>query len=364
MKSQNVGYMAELDHIRGFAALTILLYHGLHVFSYQIRFNEPFSFSNWIETNNPFMALLVEAHISLSLFMVLSGFIFSYGNTGRDIQYKRFLYNRVLRIYPLMILFLIAGICAFPKAFGLQSFIQTVLMMGNINGRLDIWPFTAMFWALSVEFQFYLLFPLLMLILNRNGVSFIFALLSLVILLRFIAVMHGASPRDMSYWTLLGRADQFLIGMLVGYILASGKKILHSIYFFIGLIGFVVLAFWFNYQGGWPVNEYWRIFVPTIEAVICICFIIGYCAIAKHLPNFLFDKLTSLGVVSFSVYLWHYVVISTIQKGNWLVVFTNDPYFDAISTTLLLVLPITLVLSSLTWYTIEKPFLSMRCRYN
>lgn len=363
MQSQNIRYMPELDHIRGFAAFMILFYHGLHVFSYQLRFNQPFNFTHWIETDNPLMALLAEAHISLALFMVLSGFLLAYGSTGKDIKYRTFLYNRVLRIYPLMMLFLVAGICAFPKQFDFQSFIQTIVMMGNINGRLDIWPFTAMFWAIAVEFQFYLLFPLLMLLLNRNGMKIILALLVLMLLLRFIGVMHGASPRDMSYWTLLGRADQFLLGMLAGNALASGKQIKHPIYLVFGLLGFISLAFWFNHQGGWPVDEVWRIFIPLVEAIICVSFILGYCAVVKWLPTRLCQVFKSLGMLSFSVYLWHYVVISTIQKGQWWLVITNDPYYDALMTTILLVLPVSLMLSTLTWHAIEKPFLGMRRRY-
>ena len=98
MKSPNIKYLPAVDHLRGFAAALIVFYHGLHLISYEMKFNAPFSFSPWPETNNPFLAVLIEGHTAVALFMVLSGFIFAYGALGREIAYLPFIRNRFLRI--------------------------------------------------------------------------------------------------------------------------------------------------------------------------------------------------------------------------------------------------------------------------
>ena len=103
MQSSNIKYLPAIDHLRAYAALLIVFYHGLHLFSYQIRFQRPFFFDNWLQTKNVLMAFLTEGHTAVSLFMVLSGFIFVYGVYGRKIDGKRFIYNRFLRTYPLFL---------------------------------------------------------------------------------------------------------------------------------------------------------------------------------------------------------------------------------------------------------------------
>src|SRR5688500_5770729 len=101
--SANVGYVAAVDHIRGVAALLMILYHGYQ----QVE-------SKWFERgSNPLESLLIEGHTAVAMFMVLSGFIFTYGaltaagadpGPDRDIRYGAFIRNRLLRILPMYVL--------------------------------------------------------------------------------------------------------------------------------------------------------------------------------------------------------------------------------------------------------------------
>src|SRR5574340_1306110 len=108
MKIVNIKYVPALDHLRGFAALLIIMYHGF------LFCNDFFSSTRWYVTDNFFCGVIAEGHTAVSLFMVLSGFIFAYGAMGRRINYFAFLYNRILRIYPLFLFLTIAGIFLFP----------------------------------------------------------------------------------------------------------------------------------------------------------------------------------------------------------------------------------------------------------
>ena len=103
MKSPNIDYLPAIDHLRGLAALLIVFYHGLHVISYRLRFGAAFGFDGWLQPANPLLAALAEGHTAVSLFMVLSGFIFTIGALGRGISTAGFLRNRFLRTYPLFL---------------------------------------------------------------------------------------------------------------------------------------------------------------------------------------------------------------------------------------------------------------------
>ena len=91
MKSKNITYMPAIDHLRAFAAVLIIFYHGFNNIYYKQLYSKPFEFDHWVYTNNPLKSLLIEGHTAVALFMVLSGFIFTYGAIGHKINYINFI---------------------------------------------------------------------------------------------------------------------------------------------------------------------------------------------------------------------------------------------------------------------------------
>jgi peptidoglycan/LPS O-acetylase OafA/YrhL len=199
--------------MRGFGAMLIVFYHALRLLSIMKAGpgGDPRQF--WVFSKNPFVALIEEGHTSVSMFMVLSGFVFSVAAHGREINYFAFLKNRFLRIYPLYVVVLMIGLAAFPKAYSPDAIEQALLFQANY-GDLNMHPFSSMFWAVAVEFQFYLLFPFLHRFIERDGVRWAIACIALFLAFRWLAATVGENPRDVAYWHLLGRLDQFLIGMV------------------------------------------------------------------------------------------------------------------------------------------------------
>ena len=122
MRSPNIRYLPAIDHLRACAALLIVLYHGLHLFSYQARFQASFGIDHWLQPGNVLLAALAEGHTAVALFMVLSGFILTLGSLDDAVEYRPFIRNRLLRTYPLFLL-----LNSHPS-LGMLIFVQVCLM--------------------------------------------------------------------------------------------------------------------------------------------------------------------------------------------------------------------------------------------
>ncbi|PLY14736.1 MAG: hypothetical protein C0631_09430 [Sedimenticola sp.] len=366
MRSPNQTYIPAIDHLRGLAVLLIIYYHGLHIFSYSERFQRPFSFENWLQTDNFFLSALIEGHTAVAFFMVLSGFIFTYGSLDKTVDYKGFVVNRLLRTYPLFILLLFTGIYAFPDSFQWDRFLLTLFALGNIQGGMDLHSFSSMFWAIAVEWQFYLLFPLLLKILQKEGVGAILGLIAVFLLMRALALFEGANIRDLSYWTIIGRMDQFLLGMLIGAMHVRGvlsEKALKMLFPVVFLMVCLILHL-FHKAGGWPDISAFKLIWPTIEGAGWAIFILSYIQFAQLIPSRLSQVLVAIGVISYSLYLIHFTVITICLKEGWLPFAEGSPVANALANTTLVVLPVVFVVSAFTYRFIEKPFLNMRIKYH
>ena len=364
MQSSNIAYVPALDHIRAYAAVLALFYHGLQLFWHQAAYGSVFDASRWLATDNPLLALIVEGHTAVALFMVLSGFIFTYGARGRNVVYWRFVRNRLLRTYPLFVALIALGISAMPDRFSWQALLTTVFGLANMPGHLDIAPVSAMFWAVAVEWHFYLLFPFLLLFLNGRGPAYLALLVLLVLAWRGIAWLLTGEIRELAYFTIAGRLDQFLIGMLAGAWCARHGTERVSPWLFPAAAALVLAGIWlFHRAGGWPQDNALRIAWGTVEAALWAAFLVAYLGFARLIPARVSRLIASVGIVSYSIYLLHFVVIYLITVKGWYLVLGTGPVVDALLTTLLVATPVTLLLSALSYHVIERPFLGLRSSY-
>ncbi len=364
MESKNINYLPALDHIRAYAALLAVFYHGLQLFWHQEAYGELFRPTHWLAVDNPLLAVIVEGHTAVALFMVLSGFIFTYGARGRNVVYHRFIFNRFLRTYPLFLVLIVVGLSVLPQNFNWQALLTTLFSFANMPNHLNVPPFSAMFWAVSVEWHFYLLFPFLLLFLNQYGRGYLLGLILLFLLFRLMGYLLTDQTVQLSYFTIVGRMDQFLIGMLAGYWCSQGSinRIKSWSFPLSGLLAVMILYF-FHRTGGWPVENPYRILWTTLEGMVWALFLVSYLSFARLIPEKLSRGIASVGIISYSVYLIHFVIIYLLVTKGWYLDFGLSVIMNALLNTLILALPSTLLISALSYYLIERPFLRLRTKY-
>ncbi len=367
MKSRNIAYLPEVDHLRAFAALLIVFYHGLHLFRSRLLHDQPFEFSHWISTGNVALATIAEGHTAVALFMVLSGFIFTWGAWGHRVSYGAFVVNRVLRIYPLVLVLGFVGAAASHHRFTLGGFLHTLSPLSDLPGGLSLGPFSMLFWTIAVEFQFYLVFPFLLAIAQDRGARVLAGMIALAVILRALALALdiGASPRDLVYAHIAGRIDQFLLGMLaaIGLRVRAPSPAQCRRLAIASLAGAMAMLYAFHLAGGWPADAAWKIVWPTIEGSVWALFIVGYVGGRAPWPGVVSRTLARVGEVSFSIYLLHFAIIFAMARHRLIFESGLSPTADALLNTLVLALPATLALAALSYAVIERPFLEMRRRY-
>lgn len=366
MKSSNIRYLPQVDHLRGVAAVWVLFYHGAHLLSGALGGKGGgMSEAEWPHSLNPFWALVYEGHTAVALFMVLSGFIFAYGAIGHRIHYGRFIGNRLLRIYPLYLSIIFLSLALDSSHYTLESFLSTVLPLADFQ-TLPAGRMIEMAWTVGVEFQFYLIFPFLLASLNEKPLKTLIGVLAIGLSFRVLGCAVGANPREISYWHLAGRIDQFVLGMGAAYLMRvweNRRGLLRGV-FWMAIPLAVAVIYYFHRAGGWPVVAGWKVVWPTIEGSVWALLILGYAGAGVILPRLISAALARVGEISFSIYLLHFPIIDAFARHpDFLPRISKRPEVNALFSTLVLALPCTLALSWLTFRVIELPFLQRRQKY-
>ncbi len=349
MFSKNTSYLSRLDHLRFFAALLVAAYHfhgGANIA---------------VDTHNPLLMMIREGESGVSLFMVLSGFILTRIALGNKVDYKHFVFNRFLRIYPLYIVMVfVAAVSA--RQLDMLSFLAAVSSIGAIGG-VTLGVFSHL-WTIPVEFQFYLIFPFLVIFFARYGQRYLWGVIGVAIIFRIIMYFVNGTIQDGAYYSILGRIDQFAVGMLAAALYAKHPKLLSSPIALSLALGavcawfFAFLAWTGGYSGKGAATSMAWVVSPTIEAILWAGLSLAYLGQTWRMPQLLDKILAYLGVISFSLYACHSPIISAFAKNPSVLIF-DAWYLDF----LLIVMPAIVAVSSLTYFIIEKPFFAFRTRY-
>lgn len=353
MRATSGAYFSRLDHLRLFASALVFSWHSLHALNVPVSYVPSF----------PALSLLEEGHTGVALFLTLSGYLFTMLCRDRDIDARAFYKNRILRILPLYVFWVMFYVHTIPTLDSVKIAINSLFLINK-----DI---PGVGWTIIVEAQFYLLFPFLLRFYHQRGARYLAQVLALSIVFKLVFWAQGGATQDLAYWTLFGRIDQFLCGMLAA---AWGEGIVKETRFriwtcaILSLVALIAVYHGFNLNGGFydtPARLAGGIwcFLPAVEGVLYAMLIVGYLHLPIRIPRLLDVSLAKLGEVSYSIYWSHYYivgVVGAILHTNGVVV---SSFGAALMVTAFISFPVCAALSFATYHLIEKPFLGLRTVY-
>lgn len=361
MRSLNFPHNPRIDEIRCLAASLVFFFHFNQYFLKPDLSRLGSGEWNWF-------ALFTEGHTGVGLFFTLSGFLFmQIALHHRKIVYRDFIRNRFLRIFPLFLtVFFIAA------SIGRDSFApQDVLyiLFSNLgHAPTSQYFITGAAWTISLEFTFYLVFPFLARFAIEIGPRYLLQLLVLLLFVKLAA--YGVSERSthMFFSTLVGRFDQFLIGMLAAFAYREYEPLLKRHGGKLLLAACVTVVVNSALQA-----RYGSFFAPSQKSFFWVTwsiqeslgwsfFIIAWIAADLTKPKWLDRFLQHGGDISFSFYLLHALVIYLAYEWLAALAITGNRQLDA-TLMAALVYGATWAFASLSFASIEQPFLRLRHRY-
>jgi len=353
MRSSSGAHFIALDHVRAVAIFMVFAWHFTHA-----RNGYPVPF-DYVPALFPF-SVLDEGHTGVALFMSLSGYLFAKLLDGKSIDYRRFLWNRALRLLPLLaVVLLIVGLTKLVNGESLLIYVFTIVA-GLILPTLPNGG-----WSITVEFHYYLVLPLFLWLLTKSKLWPLSIVVAAIALRLFLHHERG-EIQSLAFWTIIGRIDQFALGMLV-YQFRSHLAHRHVVAA-ATIIGFMMFYWYFDHQGGFFQNPSYPspspiwIVLPTIEGLAYAIGIAWYDNSFSPSSSSVSRFIGRIGEYSYSIYLLHFfVVFDAARFVNQRIMDISNFYLACLWSTvffLLMMLP-----GYVSFRFIEAPFLKLRKPY-
>jgi len=324
----NLKYRPEIDTLRAIAVIAVMLSHWVPGFPRPL---------NW-------------GLVGVFAFFTISGYVITRGllheKHADGINLRAFYWRRALRIWPVYYL-TIAFIYFVWPGFTKGGIPWHMLFLSNaffaIKGQF---LFPIHFWSLSVEEQFYLFWPLLMMLPVRSVAIVCVAMVIVAPISRWYFASHvGNVPA--SYFALSSNLDCLAAGAMLAMLERDGR----SVPGWVGAAGAVLLAALAiasaagaHTAGDWP--------MASASAAIC-AWLISWLArsprAVAHLDN---RALRDVGRVSYGIYIYHVLV------GGYLLhtrIAQQPPVISAV-----VAMAATLAIASISWHLVERPILSLK----
>ncbi|WP_181952929.1 acyltransferase family protein [Achromobacter ruhlandii] len=356
-ESKNIAYSSRLDHLRFIAAALVVYYHS-----------HTDAFGLGRSSYNPLRAFIEQGHTGVALFMVLSGYLLTSIGWGKHLNYFEFMRNRLLRIYPLYLLCVIFMLTGWKDSYTFEQALS--LFFPFVNGLAHVQlPAFGHLWTIAVELQFYMVFPFLLLFATKYGPRYLFGVLAIFLFFKYAYWSWNGTVTNAGYLTLLGRMDQFLVGMMLAIFAKKFVKpgfTLSPLYFVLSVAVLGGVMAWFGGNGGLVGklgSSIFMVFWFTIEALIWGVLILTYAHAKFSIPTPIDAPLARLGQLSFSMYCLHYVVIG-VTKSLWAPTGMHQGSLGNLLVHVsMLTIPAVVAVCMVTYGVIEEPFLKLRKKY-
>ena len=329
-------YRAEIDGLRALAVVPVILFHaGFELFS--------------------------GGFVGVDVFFVISGYLIT-TILIEDIENKRFSIvnfyeRRARRILPA--LFLVMLVCI-PFAWmwmlpsQMKDFSQSLVAVSLFASNILFWRESGYFdaaaeekpllhtWSLSVEEQYYLLFPIFLILAWRFGKNRVFWMIVVMAAISLLLSEWGwRNKATANFYLAPTRAWELFAGSIAAFIVQKQGVRQNNL---LALVGFAAIIFSiFFYDETTPFPSVYAL-VPVLGVVLLVLYAEKGTFVAKLLST---KGFVGIGLISYSAYLWHQPLFA----------FARIKLLDNPSTILMAALSITSVLLAyLSWKFVETPF--------
>jgi peptidoglycan/LPS O-acetylase OafA/YrhL len=353
-KHSALAYRADIDGLRGIAVLLVLAYHlqGL-------RFHGRFLFSG--------------GFVGVDVFFVISGFLISSVILAEISASKFSLFSfyerRIRRIFPALIVMLfITSILAYRYFLPteLLDFAKSLVAATFSLSNVYFWQQSGYFdapaamkpllhtWSLGVEEQFYIFFPLFLVLVRKIFPTRLRLSIMVIALVSFVVSAIGAFQYPVSTFYLAHtRAWELLLGTILSLQVLPQitRPLQRNLAAGAGVI--LVLAAGLIFTTATPFPGIAALAPCLGSALIIAAGQSGSSVVSRALSC---KPLVFVGLISYSLYLWHWPLIVFQGVGAGSVTGVSD------RTIKLLLILISCVVATVSWRLVEVPFRSGRLR--
>lgn len=381
----STGYLPELESLRGIACTIVALYHlDAYVCGTEGQAGLVAS---------PLSAFVLAGHAGVNMFFVLSAFLLSIpflvdAAGGRPVLRRNYFVRRALRILPLYWVAVIGGtlLWASRPADLLVGLPHLVFLNATTwFYTSELMPYRGVWWTLATEAQFYVLLPLLPFFLRTRRARRLGALLLAAYSAAYYAFLTGTIRMQTGIGQILlglsifGHASLFLFGIAGAWLyLSHGERIRQAMagsailrnggadLLLLGCIAALGLTLqWAAFQGFWVLEianprHAWHLADGALWTSIVLLMLLAPLRLKFLLSNRAWIR---LGVLSYSIYLFHYPIFKFGIDAFHRLHPVDAPGWDAPTLGAAGVLcGVVVAFSSLTYRFVERPALALKQR--
>jgi peptidoglycan/LPS O-acetylase OafA/YrhL len=328
----SVTYRPDIDALRGLSVLIVVVFHA-------------------------FPKLMPGGYIGVDLFFVISGFLITSillnEMSSRRFSFLKFYERRCRRLLPaLLTVFIFAVVFGyfvlFPDeyrqlgrhihkaSFFIQNF-NLISEAGYFDVESQYKPMLHL-WSLSIEEQYYFIWPVLLLIVFRVGIKPTVAILLLCLFSFFTNIYFSVKHPDTVFFHSATRFWELGMGSFLAILLHNGKlpDFSSRMRIMLLVLAVAVILFATFYLDEDRVYPFYYALLPTLAAMLII---ISNVQVKSYLG------LRHVGLISYPLYLWHWVLLS------FLAIYTADIMHAGLTIS---VIVLSFFLAFLTYRYIEK----------
>ena len=344
----NFNYRPEIDGLRAIAVIAVIFYHAqISIFGYQI---------------------FKGGFIGVDIFFVISGYlitsiIFKELTTTGSFSFKNFYERRIRRILPVLLIVMLISFPFLWKYVLPENFVEyskSIIYSLAFNSNFYFWQSGQLYsaesgllkpflhtWSLSVEEQFYILFPIVLLTVFKYFRNYLIHLLILGFIISLgLAELGSRNYPSFNFYVLPTRAWELLAGSILAYFetINDQKCKIKFFNFILPSIGFFLIGFSLLFFNDKTAHPSFYSLIPIMGVSLIIWFSNKDEIVTKILSTKIF---IGIGLISYSLYVWHYPIFAITR----LYFFIEIQYFIK-----LILIIFIFILSTVSYYIVEKPF--------